>query len=439
MIKEEWQEKINFDDIFSQYHLLTQDKIKYFVQESKGPERYMQIASLVTTHRLFKYSENFHSIGRKLEAELNTLRQKIEKISETIKNLKIKLNEIEQFNLGQYSDIEQFVDNLIKSYNNSCKAINQPVFKNENIKENIILSLQNFKEHIYSLKNNITILVEKSLNDKYILDELLQKKDYYIKICNQNTMLFKSIPLIEKYKNYNYLLTHMEQFNDINNLSEQCEQRISFNNKEIAILENYLVELRSIYSKVDGLELIIKNIENNIEDKVELDKLLEALKSFQCDINVGGNKIEIRTSNEYSQIILGKYIYNLDTTNVRSGFLDEYFIEIMEQIKVSVKDMFTQMLVFQKEKTKIDKDIKLIEDEIKMINSLEVQHKNILSEALGYIENQGVDPEGEINCPLCNASYNFSVLVKKIQSQLHQDNPLIQSKINDRNLLKTKN
>jgi len=73
LLNPDWKDKVKFKDIFSNYHLLTQDKLSSFVRSVKAPERWNKISNLLGTHQYLKTAEEYAAIEKELRQELKDI------------------------------------------------------------------------------------------------------------------------------------------------------------------------------------------------------------------------------------------------------------------------------------------------------------------------------------------------------------------------------
>lgn len=193
LITDEWKGKIDFEEVFSQYHLLTQDKLKNFVQGIKATDRYKQISQLFGTERFLDYFVKFKNFKEWVDKIASTQIAEKEKICKEIDLLKVQISAPIEINLGQYPNFDEYSKSLINEYNKVVKVANANGF-NDVINDNHIENFRLFKIAIKSGKDFINKKIFDINQVHRVLQEIEINKDSYVRDKNNCSRMQKIIP-----------------------------------------------------------------------------------------------------------------------------------------------------------------------------------------------------------------------------------------------------
>jgi DNA repair exonuclease SbcCD ATPase subunit len=432
-IKEEWRNKIDFTDIFSQYHALTQDKIKRFIQGLKGPDRYKQVSMMVGTQGFYSYKNFFEKNEKSQKDNLKELIDRKNTLEIKINNIKEIVHNEVKINIGDCKTIESWIDYLINKYDKITVQFN---IKSYNINKdlNLLDIVSDIKKHAIQTQEKLKSIKNKSVSFK----EKLIDVEYNLKIYYKNKSELKVneiiFPLVEKGYKLLKLQKQLPVYREYSEFSTKNQISILKTSNELKETEMFLYKLTTLYNQIDFILKEI-NMEKRIEDSIE--KLLKnEINLLQNNIPRFDDVNEIIVDSKAISFIKYKQYIEIDMQG-RTTLNDLLKVSI-DFYKKNINDILINSLNVEENILRIDKKIKTIDDYIKKLSKLEKELKNILNESLAYIKNNNIDTVPQVKCPVCSSDFNRDRLIENIEKKLTNDNNELSSKIRDKNELEIK-
>lgn len=408
LINKSWQGKIKFSDVFGQYHLLSQDKIKYFVQGIKMPERYEYFANLLGNDRYLKnipYLERNISNMRKKNKEIERNIIDIEKLLLQYQNINIT---DKSFNIHDVNDLKDKILQCTTILNNYSKMYNIDIqfvvnsISNENIKL-ILEESSNLYSKIESIKNKF----------KENIDNLREIESGY-KIYHENLIKSKNmqcfIDINDKLKKLEYIKDNIEIFiefeNDRVNLLKVKDEMLN----EQEIYKCKLTSVRNIYTNISNF---IEDIKDKDKDKINIDNLIEYIKNNTLKFDDNGfyidrkdKKLGILKCSEYKEPSLLELDYNIFKNNIIGNLnnLEKEYIRLSELDE------------------KYKEDEEYVKSNIKNLSDTDISIKTVLIDAKEYISNSNAK-----NCPICENNIDCTEIIKRITERLNTPNTYIEN------------
>lgn len=415
MLKNEWKSKVNFKDVFSQYHVLTQDKLKSFVNGLKGPERYNQISSIIGTHRFLKYGSEFGLIRKEIESNIAKIENKIELINVEIKTLEENVSESNGVNIGIHKNLITYVEEIVKENNINIEFLDSTIFHND-------------------IKHYINNILKKILSEKKVLEQsiymkelnlkdfarILSNKDEYSLNLKELEKLKKFIPLAQKVRRLLFLSENLSSYitysikkKELNDNLQVVLNQTQTNNKEIEIVN-------SLNNSLGGLINSLTNISDRnskLKDKgVSFLALLTNWRDFVSN---------------YDQAIEG---YNKNT-NKDDKYIDPLGSTLIE-IENKLKDVVKNINHYREENTAKQALMEKLTIELNSLSTQEEKQKEVLQAARDFLMEKNNNNILVDKCPVCCTEQKYNELLTKIDEQLAQENNLIKNKLREIDFLK---
>ncbi|MCK4261120.1 MAG: AAA family ATPase [Halanaerobiales bacterium] len=178
MIKDEWKGRVDFQKNFSLFHLLTQDKLKHFVQGLKSPERYKELSTLIGTDDFSKYKDKIKKVRDHADGKKANLVTKIEGSNNEINILNNLIEVKKDFNIGKEDRLDEFISKLLSEFNSICLKydIDPIIFDYDDLLD----SINKFKEDILMVKANINSKIKNNNKKEENFEALkVEEKNYY--------------------------------------------------------------------------------------------------------------------------------------------------------------------------------------------------------------------------------------------------------------------
>jgi DNA repair protein SbcC/Rad50 len=413
MLKNEWKDKVNFKDVFSQYHVLTQDKLKSFVNGLKGPERYNQISSIIGTHRFLKYGSEFSLIRREIES-------KIEKIENQVELVKVEINTLEEnvsesgVNIGNQKNLATYVEQIVKE-NNIVVEDKVNITSQNDIKYYINTLL----EKILSTKKQLEQSISIYDNQQTDLNRIIKNKgEYYLNI-KEYGKLTKFIPLAQKARRLSYLSENLSSFITYTNKNQELKDNLrdvlnkqQSNDKEIEFINN----IRNLLSGlVNSLTKVSERYPKLKEKGISLLALL-------------GNWRDI--VNNYDQTI-GEY----NNSNKDMSFIKPLGL-YLKRIEDRLDDIVNNIQNCREEKNNNQTLLVKLTTELNSLSTQDEKQKEVLNAAREFLKEKFNNNIQVDKCPVCSTNQDYNELLTKIEMQLEIENVLIINKIQEIDELK---
>lgn len=416
MIKKEWRNRIQFSDIFSQYHVLTQDKIKKFIQGLKAPDRYKQIAMMVGTQKFYDYKNSY-------ERKCKDIRDKIKKIANDKNEKKIKIESMKkleddniEINMGNHASLEQWVESLVEEYNNNSKIIEKQRYViNEETK--LIDVIKELSSYIFEAKEYVIGEKINKENTKEQMTSLKYRLDNYLRYKTEIQIYRNLIPIVEKGHKLIKLQNQLPSYKEYKTHMRDIQQKLLEGNNRLKQMQIYLLKFNELCSK---LESVLSEI-NIKDDRTQtlgenLKKQMSFLKDsvFDCEdadkIIVNGGFVQFLDYREEIELNLDQPIN-----------LNELIRTSIQQYTKNLNEMLPTILEEEGKQDSLIEKLKILESEVEDLSSLDKELKSILSESSRYIKAVKEDLNKKINCPLCDSPYNKDILLDKIEKKLVSD------------------
>lgn len=374
LLNPDWQDRVKFKDIFSNYHLLTQDKLSSFVRSVKAPERWNQISNLLGTHQYLKTAEEYAIIEKELRQELKDIEAeylKLENKKETLKDSCI--DRAEEFAINLSNNIKmniqfkQIIDQFELKIKDRLQRVNHQT-EIEGLKE---------KAHLisYALKgkfNHYSNLVEK-------FSELKKKQSEYQQLKQKLQNLKKHKADFKELEELKYLQS---------NLKEYLKYRV----------------FKSQYrDQIKEKEERIKKIKNRREELIQKEGEL----NFWLDF--------IKAQSEEKRDLSDK-ILNIKSAIVTMSLKTKSFMEF------KLRQSYFQNEAFALEDRLADskRNMDSLRDRLYQINNFNDDIFDILEKSFSYLKETGDPYLREVDCPVCGDSHKRKALLGKIERKLTQ-------------------
>jgi len=377
LIKKEWQGELKFKEIFSYYHLLTQDKLNAFVRNAKGPERWQQISNLLGTRRFLSLSEEYKKKAEKIKEKLKPLEKKCE-------NLKAKSNNFSNLysdkNISQANnnfDLLYYKHNLEKWKDEFELKLNLDNFNFDNRDEKIEYLLTAAEEIKFGLK----AAFDKSEEKISAIKNLRNDYNSYQKYKREFKILKRSKSLFEELRNLNYLKEHLEEYYDYHSLLKKIDQKKKKIQKE----------------KVEILEAK----EKLIPKKEKLKNLYELLTNMEKD--------EHKNYSRFSK--LSSILMTLKIIYPNSSKEYNYYFKQIGRIKPKVDELEEKLKNCANTANKL-------QNQLYEINHFNDELFIILEKSLNFLEEEKTSENGKVKCPVCSKSYPKIDLITEIRAKI---------------------
>lgn len=430
LIKEEWRNKIDFTDIFSQYHVLTQDKIKKFIQGLKGPDRYKQVSMMVGTQRFYSYKNFFEKYAKAYGENAKEVANKKSELQIKINNIKELVHNDIKLNIGDCKTIEEWIDYLVTKYDaitDKLRIEKHNINKDLNLIDIVIDfkkdSLQT-QEKLKNIKNKRTSLKEKLIDAKH---NFKMYKEYQHKFNLYTNVL----PLIDRWyklQRINKQLPVLKEYNEFKQKNELNCLRVT---NELKQTEIYLLKLTTLYNQIEFVQNEVsmgKHIDDKLEKLItnEVNLLQDNIPKFDDinEINIDSKSISFL---EYNQVI-DEDIKNRTNLNDLIKRRIDFYIANINRILANV-------LGDEERTLKLRKNISDLENDIKKVSKLETELRNILTESLEYIKSNNLNTSTQVQCPVCDSYFVKDKFIESIENKLISDNQDLSLMIKEKNKL----
>ncbi|MEI3604533.1 SMC family ATPase [Pseudogracilibacillus sp. SE30717A] len=428
LIQEDWRDKLDFQNVFSQFHLLTQDKLKYFVQGLKGPDRYNQISSLLGTSRFQKYNKQIDSIRKETNDKIKFIDEKLNKVIPNINLLKDRISNQQSINIDGFTNIKDFIDDIILKYNSNVilKDLSLDEFKvsNELIDEEQLIKLINDLTRKISVAiDKIELSINTLKNEKNNLEEINSKKETYKSNKFDIKNIQKAIPILDEKRNLIYLLEYFDRYKEFSKKQHELTQNLEQKNNLLQGLSKLISENESFTSITKN---DLRNLSNILSSKDEFINKLYNLKSLTSEREQFAKSFLPKEESKLSPFI---------------RIVDEAFLElnqiVLRTITV-VETILTDKEGLENERKRLDKqNDSLLTIDKKYRDILKISRDHILA-----VKNHSYNEE--IDCPVCGTEFKSDELLNKIDGVLSVEDGEIKSNINrideiNKNILKLEN
>ena len=427
LISDSYKNDIKFADVFCRYHLLTQDKMKNFVQGMKGSDRYSEIISLMGNERYLTYQDTFNRWIFQVKTSIKEAMSAKDELNTAAGILEDQVKSAPQINLGNFKDIDAYFNHIIGQYNLACLdsalvPFNQS--KGEHFEAN--KHINTFTEYVMLQKNTISGKIMTTLKREETVKALALDNKTYISNLGEISKLEKLKKCFEEYKNIDYCIRNIEAWIINEHEKNTMEKKLKDASEKKQEANEFLMNFWKISS-------IIKNILSEgelntdfttFETASRAEQLINWSLSDKCQIPWNNIYIEIGLEPEKG-LKIGDYIFTIDNLTGNHTVLSNDYknsINLLREkarsVSAKAKESITQYKNIQNHKNEVETDIDRLG---KLDNSL----KQILKESLDYLEKQNDMNDGIQICPVCKSPFNRGVLPDQIKSQLMEQNDII--------------
>lgn len=423
LISEEWRDKIQFKDVFSQYHLLTQDKMKYFIQGIKMPERYNQIANLLGTDRYLKYNEGITKIKKEIQKEILELEQKINGTEGIIKSLESTGVNSKEMNIEEFNDIYSIISTLIKKLNEYKTKYN--INYNFSINTYDVEEINRVMNNVVLMKDTLTQIRESSKIKEQELSILKRDFNNYL-INKKNEVNYTKLTTI--YKEMEKIIFLIENFNSYKDYKTEVDyftKRLQGIQQSIEQEKLILDFVREIYLDLKQNINYIKEI--NSEENIEESILNELQLFFSESKSVSKNDyFTIYFKDDKPEIINKNYIKELTDKSYLS--FNQVYSSINQNIKKEVDKFIDILGINYIEYCKYKNELIDLEKELSNLSDVESGIKEILILARKQIEKIDYDKVKNTSCPVCSTAFTNLELINIIDEKLSMSNECVKKK-----------
>lgn len=416
LISEEWKDKLDFPSVFTQFHLLTQDKLKHFIQGLKGPARYNQISNLLGTSRFKEYGLTYKQIKSEVSQKMEKIEKIIIDITTKINFLNNRINNEQLTNFDGHSKFEQFLQISIENYNNNMDKVHLDKIEwNINASDVSILNelSKQISSRVLTSINDLYIRKNKVSNELRTAEEVYSNKDLFHLNLDKSRVLETLVPLKNEERNletisrnWNSLVEHSRQETDIN-----------------SSINIYTTQIEQYSSDIDKLKNISELISEFITDaspfKVNNINFQTLIKKLESSLTTLHNS-------------LGVYNYSSNLINYQ-----ELLLSIQNNnFKEKIENYASEFETINNQKQELSSELTNIKSVINSMLNTEEDYKNVLNLTRDYILKQHIHNEkNETDCPVCNSTFQKDLLLNIINEKISSNNPQIIEKIKRQEIL----
>lgn len=412
LVYTDWQSKIRFEDVFSQYHLLTQDKLKHFIQGARGTERFLQLSVLLGTDRFSKYKDSMKCTEDYFAQKVKNLQTDLQDIDARITVLK------EQISNNEATNIEDKLTGILVMYN--LLEINLPEMHEKDLVKRCML----YKKYASTESNTIETKIsncEQLFSQFGNLHPEISKYQTAKEFYNRLSILPE---LYTKFLKLDYLIKNQDLYKNFNISSDQLIKKLSDASQIINTLSLYISDIQSIEMNLHLYEKALTAYQaSNYESTASF---INALDNVILNLKTSNSQIYYRKNEMGGRIGLGEIVLEIPRL-VESMSISSILISKMEHIKKICQDTNGRQTNIDKDLDEKRKAKQSIETEIAELNTLDANVRKILNESLLHLSRT---TNLDVDCPVCNTSFKTDELIGKIKIQLGQKNPITEQKLN---------
>lgn len=265
LVKESYQNKIEFERSFNFSQLLSQDLISNFIRHTSDPDRYRTVVNLFGLDSYKNYDEHIQNTKQRIKIELAQVESDIQSKNNELKVEEARLSNIDIDEKIMISELEKLYQNEIEiqkleEYQEHFSNLNITTdFENNKIKE-IMMKLQ-------YVKNNYDV------NEKVIEEYNSQKE-------NINSLL-QFINLFSKKKYFENVIENLSNYN----LYLEQKQIIEENKEKINRLYKEL-NTNPFFQEVEQKDIAFKNLASyKTNFKTKVDSYFESKTTIELNDN----------------------------------------------------------------------------------------------------------------------------------------------------------
>ncbi|MED1902429.1 AAA family ATPase [Bacillus thuringiensis] len=403
LIHEDWKGKLEFQNVFSQFHILTQDKLKYFVQGLKGPERYNQISSLLGTSRFQIFNKQVDSIRKEVNDKIKFIDEKLTRMTPEISVLNDRVSNQQSINIEGFSNLKEYINHIIEKYNNtvitgvSIKQI-KPLANSE-VDEQLISYIKDFIRKISSTLLEIDSSIDNFNNDKKRLDEIYSRKETYLSNKQAIENIRIAIPVIIEKQDLDYLSKNFEGYKEHSLKQEYLKSLLENKSNELSSLTKLINEIEIFNSNLKGQN---RNISEILSSNLEVIDKLYNLKSLVNENAQWYKNSSLKTEREFHLIL-----------NEMENYFTE-FDSFLTRNTLDVEKNSSKRLELEKERNNL-------EHQNGILTKVDVKYREILKISREHIVTTNHNHKDNIGCPVCGTVFSGDILLEKIDLILSEE------------------
>ncbi|SDE06977.1 DNA repair exonuclease SbcCD ATPase subunit [Paenibacillus sp. UNCCL117] len=404
LISEEWRDKLDFPSVFTQFHLLTQDKLKHFIQGLKGPARYNQISNLLGTSRFKEYGLTYKQIKNDISQKMEKIEKVISDTTTKINFLNNRINTDQLTNFDGHSKFELFLQSSIENYNYNINQVNLDKI-NWNINANDVSTLNELSKQISSRVltsiNDLNIRKNKISNEIRNAEEVYSNKDLFYLNQKKVEILEILIPLQIEERNLESIIRNWNSYADYSNQETEINTRISTYTSQIEQYSSDIDKLKGISNLISEFMASPLKV-NNINFQNSIQKIESSLIKLQNSIG----------------------IYNISPKII--NFHDLLLSLQNNNIEESIEKFTSEIESINKQKQEVSNELSNIKLLINSMLDTEEDYKNVLNLTRDYILKQHLhNDKTETDCPVCNSTFQKDLLLNILNEKISSNNPQI--------------
>jgi len=415
LVYDEWKSKIKFEEVFSQYHLLTQDKLKNFIQGLKAPERFTQLSVLFGTDKFGKYKDGFKNVHDDYFKKLEETNSSLEKINTKIGELEENIKHKESLGISNY---DEKLINLIVAYNLELKGILTDV-QGGSVSEKCI----NYKDQVLKEINSLKIKIPRIQSSKESLQSVYKEIPRYIDSKRNSEKLAVIQESGDEIQGLTFIKDNIEFYENYPTIKQKQVDDIHVGNQLLIRAKDYNSQIIVLEGLISGI--LNQTIGLHKSEFKGLASFLQNIEQIRTKLSEIPNLIQYELRNKSSFISIGTYELSI-ARKVSSYYVVTECLKLIDELKIKVNEFTSKLSNLTQRKSENQNVKNGIDSDLASLNILEINVRKILNDALIHIT---TNEKQEVNCPVCTSSFSKEELIGKIKSQLMQENPLIQEKL----------
>lgn len=429
MITDEWKGKVDFGSIFPTFHLLTQDKLKYFVQGAKAPERHESMNVLLGTERFNIYKEQLNKVSKDIEKDIDLIKNEIEENDREIEKIEALINFESNVNIGDAQNFNEYLCKIISNVNILLNKVNIKQIRFEMFSHDLVGDIKNIKDCILDRKKRVNNLIIEKSREINNIELLLSKNDIYE--ANKKTYEYrkKAVSLVSQYNDYKFLEDNFEKYVSFDMDSKNYTKNIEELTKKKNKIDKQLLEVKEINYKMDIINSkITQQITSYHTLSNQIDMFLTTYESNKDDLNFTVDSLSIEIVN--NSISFGETLIKLPQNHNRmQGELRAIFNKGVLEFITNMTNFKDKLHLSMSKLSDIEKKHEEVNQIIIEYNKIENGLKSVLNESLKFIEYSIQNKTNNNKCPICDNIISGQQLAKKIKVKISGNNPLIEEKL----------
>lgn len=436
LISYQYKNDICFKDAFNRYNILTQDKMKNFIQGMKGTDRYAAINTLIGNEKFLRYKDIFNKWVRNLRLNYNTLLEKRKNLCKELNWLEEMVKSAPTFNVGKFDNLIDYIEGLINQYNkiskNMCQFDNFSCFDVPEESISLNNKVKILAEHILKQKNKLIEYINTVSKQEENIENITLEKDNYKLNCKKIEKLNALKELSQIYKELDYCRNKVELWTGYESKKKELENKIRWITERNEMILYMQAQLNKIINTINDM-LLFEGLSTDfdiLETEEKINKLIdwcssEVVLHILCDemeIEICLFSDEILKINEL--MLKVDNLHNLPKRRIMLNYeLKNYTVQLKdkaESLLEKLKYIIDRYTTNQSIREQIEKDIK-------QLNEQDKELKQILMEMLKYLEEHSND--NMQLCPVCRTPFSKEELLKRVRDQIVSENDIANEKI----------